>query len=60
MTKIDTLLASLTDTITEQHDQLVTITKSTDSLKKYTQKIFVYKRKNLLNFNVKSIKNLSF
>ena len=40
MTKIDTHLASLTDTITEQHDQLVTITKSTDSLYEYTHKNF--------------------
>ena len=32
MTKIDTHLASLTDTITEQHDQLVTNTKATESL----------------------------
>ena len=32
MTKIDTHLASLTDKITEQHDQLVTITKATNSL----------------------------
>ena len=40
MTKTDTHLASLTDTITEQHDQLVTITKSTDSLFEYTHNIF--------------------
>ena len=40
MKKIDTHLASLTDTITEQHDQLVTITKATDSLYEYTQKNF--------------------
>ena len=40
MTKIDTHLASLTDTITEQHDQLVTITKTTHSLHEYTHKYF--------------------
>ena len=41
MTTIDTHLASFTDTITEQHDQIVTITKATDSLYEYTDKIFV-------------------
>ena len=40
MTKFDGHLASLTDTITEQHDQLVTITKETDLLYKYTHKNF--------------------
>ena len=40
MTIIDIHLASLTDTITEQHDQLVTITKATDSLFEYTHKNF--------------------
>ena len=38
MTKIDGHLASLTETITVQHDQLVTITKATDSLYEYTHK----------------------
>ena len=41
MTKIDIHLARLTDTITEQHGQLVTITKAADSLYEYTDKIFV-------------------
>ena len=40
MTKIDGHLASLTDTITEQHDKLVKITKTTDSLYEYTYKNF--------------------
>ena len=38
MTQIDGHLASLTDTITEQHNQLVTITKATDSLYENTYK----------------------
>ena len=38
MTTIDTHLASFSDAITEQHDQLVTITKATDSLYEYTHK----------------------
>ena len=33
-------MARLTDTITEQHDQLVTITKETDSLYEYTHQNF--------------------
>ena len=40
MTKSDTYLASHTDTITEKHDQLVRITKATDSLYEYTHKTF--------------------
>ena len=40
MTKIDTHLASLTNTITEQHDQLVARPKATDSLDEYTHKNF--------------------
>ena len=40
MTKINTHLASLTDKITEQHDKLVTMTKATYSLYKYTHKCF--------------------
>ena len=60
MTKIDTRLASLTDTMTEQHDQLMTITKATDSLYEYTHKNFRMLTEHLTNFNVKSIKNFSF
>ena len=40
LTKIDTHLASLTDTITKQHDQLVTITNESESLYEYTHKNF--------------------
>ena len=40
MTKIDIHFASLTDKLTEQHNQLVTITKATDSLYEYTHKHF--------------------
>ena len=50
MTKIDTHLASLTDTITEQHDQLVTITKATNSLYEYTHKNFRMLTKQLTKF----------
>ena len=55
----DTNLRSLNYTITEQHDQLVTIIKTTDSLYEYTHKTF-RTLTNLLNFNVKSIRNLRF
>ena len=40
MTKIDTHLASLTDTITQKHDHIVTITNTTNSLYEYTHKHF--------------------
>ena len=40
MIKLDTHLASLTGKITEQHDQLLTITKATDSLFEYIHKNF--------------------
>ena len=40
MTKIDTHLASITDTMTEQHDQLLTINKATDSLYEHTHEDF--------------------
>ena len=40
MTTIDTHLACLTDTMTEQRDQLVTITKAIDSLYEYSHKNF--------------------
>ena len=40
MTKINTHLSSFTDIIAEQHDQLVTIIKATDSLYKFIHKKF--------------------
>ena len=45
MTKIDTHMASLTDTITEQHYQVMTTTKGTDLLYKYTHKKNFYVNK---------------
>ena len=40
MTKIDGHLPSLTETISEQHNQIVTETKATNSLYEYTHKNF--------------------
>ena len=40
MAEINSHIASLTDTVSEQHDQLVTITKATDSLYEYTHENF--------------------
>ena len=40
MTQIDTYLERVTETITEQYDQLVTITKVTDSLYEFNHKYF--------------------
>ena len=60
MKKIDGHLASFIDTIIEQHDQLVTITKTKDSLYKYTHENFLKLAINLLNSYVKNIMNFCF
>ena len=60
MTKIDTHLASLTDTITEQHDQLVTITKATDSLYEYTHKKFCMLTEQLTQLQCKEHQEFEF
>ena len=60
MTKIDTHLASLPDAITEQHDQLVTITKATDSLYEYTHKNVCMLTEQLTQLQCKEHKEFEF
>ena len=49
MSVIDSHLSSLTTTVTEQHDQLVTITTATDSLYEYTHENFRKLSEKLIN-----------
>ena len=60
ITKIDGHLASLIETISEQHDQLVTITKATDLLYEYTNKIYRMLTEKLTNHQCKEHQKFEF
>ena len=60
MAVIDSHMASMTDTITVQHDQLITITKETDSLYEYTHENFRRMAEKLTELQCRQHKDLDF